>query len=44
MVDAEDKRITIRLKEAAQIVGIELLDHVIVSSKGYKSFKENSWL
>jgi len=35
-----DKRITRRLKEVADMVGIELLDHVILSREGYYSFEE----
>ena len=36
----EDKRITKRLKEVGAIVGIELLDHVILASEGYYSFRD----
>ena len=36
-----DKLTTERLEEAAQIVGIRLLDHIIVSKNGLFSFKEN---
>jgi DNA repair protein RadC len=36
----EDKNVTERLKEAGVILGIELLDHIIVSSVGYYSFLE----
>ena len=39
-----DKRITRRLKEVADIVGIELLDHVILSKEGYYSFDEEGML
>ena len=35
-----DRRITRRLKEVADMVGIELLDHVILSREGYYSFEE----
>ncbi len=38
----EDIKLTKRLAEAGRILGIELLDHVIVSNEGYFSFKENS--
>lgn len=38
----EDIKLTKRLIEAGKILGIELLDHVIVSKEKYFSFKENS--
>lgn len=34
----EDKEITTRLKEAGEILGINVLDHIIFSRKGYFSF------
>lgn len=34
---AEDMRITELMKEAAKIMGIKLLDHIIVSDEGYRS-------
>lgn len=37
----EDKNITNRLIEAGKILGIELLDHIIVSDNTYFSFREN---
>lgn len=39
-----DRRITQRLKEVADMVGIELLDHLIVSKNGYFSFDEEGLL
>ncbi len=36
----EDRALTERLVEAGKILGIELLDHVIVTSTGHRSFKE----
>ena len=36
----EDKRVTKRLKEVGTIMGIELLDHVILSREGYLSLRE----
>jgi DNA repair protein RadC len=36
----EDKRVTKRLKEVGTIMGIELLDHVILSKNGYLSLRE----
>ncbi len=37
----EDKAVTKRIKEAASLLGISLLDHIIFNSKGYYSFVEN---
>lgn len=36
----EDLELTKRLQEAGKIVGIEVIDHVIVSKSGFMSFKE----
>ncbi len=36
----EDRDITYRLIEAGKLLGIEVLDHVIISKKGYYSFLE----
>ena len=36
----DDLRITARLREAGEILGIDLLDHVIVGSGGFTSLKE----
>ena len=35
-----DIQITSRLKEVAKVIGIELLDHVIISKLGYYSFSD----
>ncbi|MBI4650275.1 DNA repair protein RadC [Candidatus Desantisbacteria bacterium] len=40
----EDITITKRLKEAANLLGISLLDHIIFNNKGYYSFVENNSL
>ena len=40
----EDKRITKRLKEVGVLIGIELLDHVILSCEGYFSLREEGLL
>jgi len=40
----EDKVITKRLKDASEILGIRLLDHLIVGSKKYFSFVESGLL
>ncbi|MBA2534810.1 MAG: hypothetical protein H0V21_07350, partial [Rubrobacter sp.] len=39
----EDREVTGRLKEAARIIGIEVLDHVILGD-GYFSMKEHGIL
>lgn len=36
----EDKAITLRLKEAGKLLGIELLDHIVVGEGRYKSLRE----
>ena len=38
----EDREITERLCQAGQILGIEVLDHVIISKDGYYSFLEEN--
>lgn len=38
---SEDINITKRLISAGQIVGIEILDHVIIGDGSFYSFKEN---
>jgi DNA repair protein RadC len=40
----EDREITIRMKKAGEIIGIEVLDHVIIARKGYYSFLEEGQL
>ena len=40
MPSNEDRRVTKRLKDAGRILGIELLDHVILTKKGYYSFSD----
>ena len=39
-----DKQVTQRLKEVSKMVGIELLDHVIISKEGYFSFDDEGLL
>jgi len=39
-----DFDITRRVRDAGRKIGIELLDHVIVSHKGYTSMKEGGWI
>jgi DNA repair protein RadC len=36
----EDRRVTKRLKECGELIGIELLDHIIVSRTGHTSLRE----
>lgn len=36
----EDIKITQRLKEAGKVMGIELLDHIVITKSGYCSMKE----
>jgi DNA repair protein RadC len=38
---AEDMKITKQLKEAAAILGLTVLDHIIFSTRGYYSFAEH---
>jgi DNA repair protein RadC len=39
-----DRQITRRLREVAALVGIDLLDHVIITRDGYVSFADEGWL
>lgn len=41
---AVDKQITARLKRCGELLGIDLLDHLIISGEGYFSFQENALL
>jgi DNA repair protein RadC len=40
----EDRRLTERLKEAGEILGIPLLDHLVVGSQGYVSLADRGLL
>ncbi len=40
----QDLAVTKRLQEAGGLLGIEVLDHVIVTERGYSSFKEKNLL
>ena len=40
----EDLKLTARLVEAGRLLGIEVLDHVIVSSRNYMSFRSESYI
>lgn len=37
----EDVKVTKRIKEAGELLGINLIDHVIIGGKSYNSLKEN---
>ena len=39
-----DKRVTVRLKQACEVVGVAVLDHLIVGRKGYFSFADHGLL
>ena len=39
-----DKETTTRIKDASKIIGIELLDHLIISKNGFFSFQEEGLL
>lgn len=41
---SEDIAVTKRIKDAAAVLGISLLDHIIFNNKGYYSFVENNEL
>ena len=40
----EDRTLTTRLKEAAQLLGMKILDHVIVTNEGFHSLAEEGQL
>lgn len=40
---AEDRRITERIRQAAEILGIPILDHVVLGNPSYYSFADNGW-
>jgi len=40
----EDRETTVRIKEAGDLVGIRLLDHIIIGDGDYYSFKDNDAL
>jgi DNA repair protein RadC len=41
---AEDRAVTRRLGEAAQLLGIDLVDHLIVAGDRHVSFRQRGWL
>jgi DNA repair protein RadC len=36
-----DKQITNKIRQAAKLLDIELIDHIIISSEGYYSFTDD---
>ncbi len=40
----EDKQITKRLVDAGDLIGIPVLDHLIITKKGYLSFKDKDMI
>ena len=40
----EDIEVTKRLKESGQVLGIEMLDHVIIGDRKYISLKEQGYI
>jgi len=40
----EDRELTRRLKDAGALIGVNLLDHLILTRDGYFSFSESAWL
>ena len=40
----EDKRITRRLHESGELLGIPLLDQIIISKEDFTSFADEGWL
>ena len=41
---AEDRAITERLKQAGDLIGIRILDHVVIGDESYRSFAEEHLL
>jgi DNA repair protein RadC len=41
---AEDRRVTERLVQAGELLGIRVIDHVVVAERGYRSFSEDGAL
>jgi DNA repair protein RadC len=41
---AEDKRITVELAEAARLLGIRMLDHIIIGDGRYFSFADEGMI
>ncbi len=41
---AEDRTLTARLQEAGNILGIQVLDHVIIGDGRFVSFADEGWM
>ena len=41
---SEDHKVTQRLKESGQLLGIPLLDHLVIGEERYVSFADEGWL
>jgi DNA repair protein RadC len=39
----EDRVLTSRLRQGADLLGISLLDHLILTDEGYYSFADQGW-
>ena len=39
-----DKQVTTRLKDAGKLIGIDIIDHIILTPEGYFSFQESDTL
>ena len=37
-----DKKVTVRLKEVGKLVGIDVIDHIILTREGYYSFQDEN--
>ena len=44
MPSENDRSFTNRLQQCCELMGIDLLDHIIVGQDSYTSFREESWL
>lgn len=40
----EDRALTVRLQEAGDILGVQVLDHLIIGDKRYISFADEGWM
>jgi len=40
----EDREITVRLKEAGELMGVRVLDHIVIGAEGYVSFADRGLL
>ena len=40
----DDERLTCRIKDAGELIGVKLLDHVIISRNGYLSMSDSGMI